>query len=85
MWDLLKDGDVMKIDNKYEYSFFELSENELVNTKAGGLGLCILGVIGGGITGAIGGAAATLPYPAAGAIVGSMGLGLKMGIEGWKK
>ena len=71
--------------NQYENYFIEISENELVNTKAGGLGLCIVGAIGGTITGALGGVVTTPPCPVVGAAVGGVGLGIKMGVKGWKK
>lgn len=65
--------------------FCRISEDELVNVKAGGIGLCIIGTIGGTLTGGLTGAAITIPSPGVGAVIGGIGGGISGGIEGWKK
>jgi len=66
-------------------NFVELSESELYASDAAGLGFAILGAIGGGLTGAIGGAVITLPCPPVGAVIGGIGGAITGGIYGWKK
>lgn len=66
-------------------SFQELTDMDMLLVDGGGLGLCILGVIGGGLSGALVGAVATPGCVPFGAIVGGLGGAITFGIKGWNK
>ena len=76
---------MMKKYNECVEGFSEILESELIEVEASGLGLCIIGSIGGALTGGVKGAAVTPQCPAVGAVIGGLSLGISGGVIGWEK